>query len=170
MNMSFIELAENRYSVRSFSDREVEQEKIDLILRAGQVAPTACNNQPQKILVIKGEEMLAKWHNCTKFNFNETLVILTCYDKNLCWKRGFDGKTSGDVDASIVTTHMMLEAADIGIGSTWVMYFDPELVSGEFDIPENFEIVSALVMGYPAENAVPSPMHSRMKPIEETTF
>lgn len=168
--MSFIELAEKRYSVRSFSDKKIEQEKVDLILKAAQLAPTGCNNQPQKLLVIKGEEMLSKWHKCTKFNFNETLVILTCYDKSLCWTRPFDGKTCGVIDASIVTTHMMLEAADIGVGSTWIMYFDPELVSREFNISDDYEIVSALVMGYPSDDAKPAHLHGKTKPIEELMF
>jgi len=166
--MEFLQLAENRFSVRSFSNQPVEREKLDKILRAGQVAPTACNKQPQKIFVLQSPEALAKWRKCTVCHFQETLVLLTCYDKNACWQRGYDGKTSGDIDASIVATHMMLEAASLGIGSTWVMYFIPEAARAEFALPDNLEPVCALAMGYPAPDAAPSAMHAQKKAPDET--
>ena len=115
MGTDFITLASSRFSVRRFSDRKVEQEKIDLILRAGQVAPTACNNQPQKIYVLQSTEALKTLQKCKYSNFGETLAFLVCYDSSLSWTRNFDGKSSGDIDASIVATHMMLEAWELGI-------------------------------------------------------
>lgn len=166
--MDFLRLAENRYSVRSFSDKEVEREKLDAILRAGQAAPTACNLRPQKILVIQSAEALGKFRKCTVCHLNAPLAILTCYDKDICWKREYDGKASGDIDAAIVTTHMMLEAAELGIGSTWVMHFIPDAVREEFELPESYVPVSILAMGYPAEDAKPYPSHSEIKPINET--
>ena len=63
---------------------------------------------------------------------------------------------------------MMLEAADLGIGSTWVMHFIPEAVREEFRLPENYEPVSILVMGYPAEDSKPAPSHTNIKPLPET--
>lgn len=166
--MNFLQLAEERFSVRSFARKPVEQEKIDVILRAGQVAPTACNLQPQKILVIQSDEALERYRKCTVCHFNAPLAILTCYDKNLCWKREYDGKISGDIDASIVTTHMMLEAANLGIGSTWIMHFIPEAIREEFQLPENYEPVSLLAMGYPAEDAKPYPKHTDIKQLNDT--
>ena len=166
--MDFLQLAQERFSVRSFASKPVEQEKIDAILRAGQVAPTACNLQPQKILVIQSDEALARYRKCTVCHFNAPLAILICYDKELCWKREYDGKTSGDIDASIVTTHMMLEAANLGIGSTWIMHFIPEAVREEFQLPKNYEPVSLLAMGYPAEDAKPFPGHTSIKPLNDT--
>lgn len=166
--MDFIQLAEERFSVRSFASKPVEEEKINTILRAGQVAPTACNLQPQKILVIQSDEALARYRKCTVCHFNAPLAILTCYDKNLCWKREYDGKISGDIDASIVTTHMMLEAANLGIGSTWIMHFIPEAICEEFQLPVNYIPVSLLAMGYPAEDAKPYPGHTSIKQINDT--
>jgi len=166
--MEFLKLARNRFSVRNFSVKKVEQNKINAILQAGQVAPTACNLQPQKILVIQSEDALTKLRKCTVCHFHAPLAILTCYDQKLCWKRECDGKTSGDIDAAIVTTHMMLEAAELGIGSTWVMHFIPEAVRDEFQLPENFEPVSILVMGYPADDAIPSSAHHASKNISDT--
>jgi len=168
--MDFLQLAQERFSVRSFTDREIEPQKLDEILRAGQVAPTACNLQPQKILVIQSKEALEKYRKCTVCHFNAPLAILTCYDKNLCWKRNYDGKSSGEIDAAIVTTHMMLEAANLGIGSTWIMHFIPEAVREEFELPDHFEPVSLLALGYPSETAEPYPGHGSIKPLTDTVF
>ena len=167
---NFNALAEVRYSVRQFKDQAVEQEKLDLILRAGQVAPTACNYQPQRILVLDREDTLAKLEICTKYRFNAPLALLVCYDKTVSYKRKQDGKDGGEIDASIVTTHMTLAAADIGLGSTWVMSFDPAKIISEYNIPENLVPVDVLVIGYPADNAKPSPLHLDIRAIEETVF
>lgn len=166
--MDFLELAENRFSVRAFSDRKVERDVIEKILRAGQVAPTACNFQPQRIFVIESEEALEKLRKCTMSHFHAPLAFLICYDRNECWKREYDGKSSGDIDASIVCTHMMLEAANLGVGSTWVMHYIPEAVKVEFELPDGLESTALLVMGYPKEGVAPSPLHSRTKPIADT--
>lgn len=163
--MDFLELAESRFSVRAFSDRKVEKNVIEKILRAGQAAPTACNFQPQRILVIESEEALAKFRKCTRSHFNAPLAILVCFDREACWKRDYDGKPSGEIDASIVCTHMMLEAASLGVGSTWVMHYIPEAVREEFELPENLESTALLVMGYPAEGVQPSPLHDQSRSI-----
>jgi nitroreductase len=164
--MTFLELAQNRYSVRKFSSKPVEKEKIDLILRAAQLAPTAVNYQPQHILVIESEEALEKFRRCTKYHFDAPMAFLICYDKEISWKRGFDGLDNGNIDASIVTTHMMLEAADLGLGTTWVGYFDPKLVIETFEIPERLVPVALLPVGYPAEDARPSHKHTQREPLE----
>lgn len=166
--MEFLDLAKARYSVRSFRPDAVPAELVEQILTAARVAPTACNNQPQKVLVLESAESLALWRKCTKCHFNEQLVMIVCYDKTQSWKREYDGQDSGYVDASIVTTHMMLKAAELGIGSTWIMYFIPEAVRTEFNMPENLEPVSVLAMGYPSQSAAPSPRHSLRKPLTDT--
>ena len=163
----FLTLAKERYSVRKFAQTPVSQDKIDLILRAAQLAPTGCNNQPQQILVLQSEAALAKMRECTKCHFGATLGMLVCYDVNQSWKRRYDGADSGWVDASIVTTHMMLAAHEQGVGSTWVMYFDPEAIRTRFGLPENLIPVALLVMGYPAEDAQVNPLHEQTKAIDE---
>lgn len=166
----FMELAERRYSVRKFEDRPVERTVLEQIVRAGYVAPTACNLQPQRILVIDGAEALMKLRRCTKCHFNAPAAMLVCYDKTVCWKREYDGKLSGDVDASIVTTHMMLEAESLGVGATWVMYFIPEAVRVEFDMPESYEPTALLLLGYPAADAKPGPLHAAFQPLSNLVF
>ena len=163
----FLTLAQERYSVRQFDPRPVAQQDIDRILRAGQLAPTACNNQPQRIFVIQSTEALAKMRLCTKCHFNAPLGMLVCWDTLLSWKRKYDGQDSGWVDASIVTTHMMLAAHEAGVGSTWVMYFDPEAMRTQFDLPENLIPAALLVMGYPAKDAQVNPLHYQTKELND---
>ena len=165
--MDFKTLAAERYSVRKFQNCPVPRDVIDQILEAARLAPTGCNNQPQKILVVCSPEGLDKLKKCTRCHFDAPLAFIICYDKNMCWTRPFDGKSSGDIDGSIVTTHMMLEAAALGVGSTWVMYYDPEAVRTEFSLAENLESVAILVMGYAAEDAVPAPKHSESRDTAE---
>lgn len=167
MYEEFMRLASERYSVRKFDGRPVEQEVIEKILRAGQLAPTACNNQPQRIAVITGPEGLEKLRRCTGSHFNAPAALLICHDREECWKREYDGASSGDIDAAIVTTHMMLAAWTLGVGTTWVMHFIPEAVRTEFNVPEHLEPTALLVMGYPAPDAAPSPRHGERKPIEQ---
>lgn len=167
MEMDFLNLAAERYSVRSFQPRPVEDKALERILRAGHLAPTACNLQPQRTLVIQSEAAMEKLRKCTKCHFAAPTALLVCYDKNECWKRTYDGAASGEIDASIVTTHMMLEAASLGVGSTWVMHFDPAAMRREFHIPDHIEPVALLVMGYPAADAEPFPGHTAFRPLGE---
>lgn len=117
--MNFLQLAKDqRYSVRKFKDQAVEKEKLDLILEAGRIAPTAANFQPQRILVIEDAAAHEKLKQCTAWYFGAPVVLMVCYDKTTCWKNKTNGTIGGDVDASIVTTHMMLQAAELGLGTT----------------------------------------------------
>lgn len=166
--MDFFTLAQERFSHRSFSERPVEKEKLDLILEAGRLAPTAGNYQPQRILVIESAEAIAKLKQCTPCHYNAMLVLLICYE-NIS-KNPFNGKAIGEVDASIVTTHMMLEATDLGLGSVWVGYFNPEQIRTAFNLPDNYIPVALLPIGYPAEDATPSPMHTSRYPLKKTVF
>ncbi len=165
--MDFLELAAARYSVRKFDPKPIEPEKLEKILQAGRLAPTAKNQQPQKILVMQSPEALSKLADCSPCIYGAGTVLCVCYDENEVWKRPFDGKTSGDVDTSIVLTHMMLEAWELGVGSVWVMFFDADKLRRAFDLPENLIPVSLMPLGYAAPDAEPAPPHSLCKPDEE---
>lgn len=169
--MDFLELAKERYSLRRFSKTPVEPEKLQKILEAGRLAPTACNNQPQRILVLESEDALGRLKKCTPCHFDAPAALLVCYNKEESWKRGFDGKEFGDIDASIVGAHMMLEAASLGLGTTWVGYFDPDAVRREFGLPAEIVPSALFPLGYPAQGAGPNPaQHFSRRPQEETVF
>ena len=165
--MEFEKLIAERYSVRKFENRHLEKEVIDKIISAGHIAPTGCNNQPQRILVLNTDDAMEKLKNCTRCHFNAPTAMLVCYNKDESWVRPYDGAFSAPVDAAIVTTHMMLAAHNIGVGTCWVMHFDPFKMKEAFNIPENIEPAALLVMGYPAEDAAPIEMHFKTRPIDD---
>jgi nitroreductase len=168
--MSFKELAAQRYSVRKFLETPVDREKLDLILAAARNAPTAANKQPQRFLVIDQAPDLAKVDLCTSCRFGAPLVFLVCYDKTEPWVRGFDQEHAGWVDASIVITQMMLQAADIGLGTTWVMYFDPAKTREQFQLPEQLIPVAFLPTGFPAPGAAPADRHLQRHPLDKLAY
>ncbi len=168
--MEFEKLIEERYSVRKFRQEHLSDIDIEKILAAGHKAPTGCNYQPQRILVLNTDESIAKLKNCTKCHFNAPTAILICHNANESWKRPYDGALSSPVDAVIVTTHMMLEAHNIGVGSCWVMHFDPIAMRNTFNIPQNYEPSALLVMGYPDKDAEPLGLHYKFRPMNETVF
>ena len=139
--MSLIDLMKARYSVRQYQSTPVEEEKLMAVLEAGRVAPTAANRQ----------------------------ALIVCADKSEAWVRPIDQKDSCDIDASIVTDHMMLRATELGLGSLWICMFDPEIVRKEFALPENIVPVNILVLGYAdCEPASPDRHDTARKALEET--
>lgn len=169
--MEFFELANNRYSERFFDSRPVEQEKLDKILEAGRIVPTACNYQPQKFYVIRSSEAMAKLKTVTPFHYNAPLVLLVCYDAREVWTnpgdRYYRNYNSGEQDASIAATTMMYEAEEQGIHTIWVRGFDSKSVVDTFGLPEYMIPVMMLGLGYPNEKAKPNGWHFKRKPIED---
>lgn len=166
--MDFFKFASERYSVRKFQNKHLEQEVIDKILACGHIAPTGCNYQPQRILVLNTDESIEKLKKCTKCHFDAPCAMLVCYNSDESWIRKYDGTLSAPVDASIVATHILLMAHSLGVGSCWVMHFDPDAMRREFNIPDNLTPHALLVMGYPSDDAKPLDMHFKTRPIEET--
>ena len=126
--MDFMTLARERFSVLLYEQRPVSPELIRQILNAALAAPTACNRQPQRILVIDNDELRAKLNRAVPSPYFVPLAFLVCYDRRQAWIRTSDSKSSGEIDAAIVTTHMMLQATDLGLGSIWVMSWDPDQI------------------------------------------
>ena len=167
--MTFLELAASRYSVRSYKPDMIEDEKINAILEAGRLAPTACNNQPQKIFVVKSAENLQKLGAVCRFTFGAPLVLVVGYDKERDWKnRRMPGYSSGETDAAIVLTHMMLAAWEMGIGSCWVGAFSEDKIREALGIPDGIRITALMPLGYPAEDAVPLDLHTVYRELGDT--
>ena len=166
--MSFMDLCKERYSVRQFDARPVEDEKLGQILEAGRIAPTAANKQPQRIYVIKSKEALQKLRGVTRMTYGAPLVLLVCYDKNESWKNtpetfgeNYDG---GEMDACIVGTQMMYAATELGLGTLWARGFNSVQLHDLFDLPENIVISFLLDVGYPSKKSV-----NRHSPRKELT-
>ncbi len=167
--MTFLELARQRYSVRSFKDDMIEEEKLTKILEAGLAAPTACNRQPQKIFIVKRQDLRAKLASVCRYTFDAPVILVIGYDCTRDWKnRLMQGYSSGETDAAIVCTHMMLEAWELGIGSCWVGYFNADEVEAVLALPENIRVTAMLPLGYPSEDATPLDMHFESRTLEDT--
>lgn len=168
--MDFLELSKKRYSVLRYQKECIPDDIIGKILEAGLSAPTACNFQPQKIKLINTDDGRARLNRVVPSKYYVPAAFLVCYDKTICWKRKFDGRSSGEIDASIVTTHMMMEATDLGLGSIWVMYWDPNTMRDEFEIPQQYEPVALLIVGYPDKSIEPHKEHFVRKDISDVMF
>lgn len=168
--MDFLALAKKRFACRKFHDREVEPVKLDLILQAGRVAPTGANRQPQRVLVVRSKEGRERLARCTR-DFGAPCALVVCADRSEAWTRQYDDKTITDIDATIVTDHMMLCATSLGLDTLWVCMFRPEAVREEFALPEHFEPVNILLIGYGDCLPADPERHELMrKPIGETVF
>ena len=167
--MNFLELATNRFSVRSYRPDPIDEETMQYILQAGRVAPTACNNQPQRVYVVRSEEMRKKLAKASPCTFDAPVILVIAYDETLCWKnRRMMGKPSGETDAAIVATHMMLAASERGVGSCWVGVFNSDDVKTLLGLPETLTVTALMPMGYPSEDAVPLDLHAQYRAFEET--
>lgn len=160
--MEFLELAKKRYSVRSYKKTQVEKEKLDSILKAGQVAPTGANKQPHHLLVVQSDEGLAKIAKAGNI-FGAPLAIIVCGKKDEAWVRPFDQKNIMDIDSSIVTDHMMMQATDLDLGTLWMCYFDPKILREEFKIPTDLEPISVLAIGYKDGKELSPDRHDRTR-------
>ena len=160
--MNFLDIAKKRYSVRSYNSQNVEPEKLDKILEAAHIAPTAANLQPVRLLVIQEKTELDKIRKAANI-YNAPLAIIVCSDHSIAWKRPFDNKQTTDIDASILTDHMMLEATELGLGSVWICYFKPDVIKEEFNLPDNLEPVNILAIGYSDEKPASLTRHEETR-------
>lgn len=144
----------NRTSVRKYQEKEVEAEKIELLLRAAMAAPSAANQQPWEFYVIKNKEILEKlssfspYAGCTK---EATVAIITCYRKDVMLP------AYAEIDLSACTENILLEAAELGLGGVW-LGIAPEVdrmekVKEIVGIPDNVEAFAIIPIGYPLQEA-----------------
>lgn len=168
--MKFLELAKNRCTTRAFIEQPIEKDKLDYIMEAGRVAPTACNKQPQRIIVVRNAENIRKVQKAYK-TFGSQCVLIICRDTRDSLIRPYDNKCSGDLDIGIITTHMMLAAREVGIGSVMVGLFDPRIISSEFHIPDYIEPTALLILGYPQNGFLDGNRHEEeRKSLSETVM
>ncbi|MCR5103229.1 MAG: nitroreductase family protein [Eubacterium sp.] len=166
--MEFTDVIKNRYSCKKYSDRNVDDEKINAILQAGRLAPTAKNLQEQRIYVVRSEEALAKIDKATPCRYGAPIVIVVAFDKDNVFTYPGGKRDSGVEDATIVATQMILAAANEGVDSCWINYFDPEKLALDLGLPSNEEILMLMDIGYAAEGAGPLDNHFNRKDLSDT--
>ena len=165
--MEFNTVLQRRYSCRAFSSIPVELEKVDRILEAGRIAPTAVNKQPVHLWAISNPATLEAIKGVTRSNYGAPLIIVVGCRPADAWVRRYDGKNGAEVDASIVATYLMLAAENEGLATLWVGSFDPALLRGILPGAEGYELVAMINIGYPAPESQPSPMHGVRKAMDE---
>ncbi len=165
--MRFQELAEKRYSCRSFSDKKVDKELVEQIIHAGIMAPTAVNTQPFKIFWLNSEKAKENVRQVSSFTFGADTFLIVGYKEEDGWTRSFDQRNFSDIDAGIVATHMMLEIEDLGLNTTWVGHFDAPRLQSLYPEMKDYHLIALFPIGYAAEDAAPSPRHFKRKSFEE---
>lgn len=165
--MTFMELIKTRHSVRDYKSDPVPDELVQQILEAGRLAPTGANRQPQRLIVIREKSGLDKLKKAANA-YNAPLVIIVCADDEKVWKRSYDGKMITDIDTSIVTDHMMLQATELGLGTIWICHFKPDVVKTEFNLPDHIEPINILGIGFINEEVDKIRPRTTRKPIEAT--
>ena len=166
--MDFKDVVKNRYSCKKYSSRKVEPAKIEAILNAGRLAPTAKNLQEQHIYVVQSEEALAKIDKVTPCRYNAPVCLIVAFDKNNVYTYPDSARESGVEDAAIVATHLMLAAANEGVDSCWLNCIYLDKIAEEFGLPDNEEVLMILDLGYAEEGAGPLSNHGSRKPLSET--
>jgi len=166
---AFLDLAKNRYSCRKYDSRPLEQEKLDLVLEVGRIAPSAVNFQPWHFYVIRGEEQLKRFHVAYHREWFQTApcVIVICSDHSRSWKRKADGKDFADVDVAICTDHMTLQATELGLATCWVCNFDAAVCRDLLELPPEMEPMVILPLGYPLDKTDPERHGEKRKALSE---
>ncbi len=163
--MEFESVIRNRKSTRLFSKKELEEDKLKAILEAGRIAPTAKNVQPIKIYVVRSDEGIKKLDKTTPCRYGARTVLIVCGDKDKAYVK--DGNSKYEIDATIVATHMMLEATNLNVDNIWIGLYNTEILKSEFNIPSNIEPVCLLPLGYKSKLCPPSPFHKFRKKLNE---
>ncbi len=168
--MTFLELVRSRYSCRKLTSKKIEPEKIERILQAAIVAPTAKNLQPYKIWKISSVEYMEKIKQTTHFTFGAELAIVVGIKKEEAFVRPFDNMNFAQVDGAIVATHIMLAVQAEGLSTTWVGYIDTPKLQELIPEMKGYEIIAMFPIGYPAEDAKPSNRHEDRRKISEAVI
>jgi len=155
--MNFDELVSKRYSVRKFSSNNIEDEKLEMVLEAARKAPSAVNFQPYRLYVIKSEKMFNEITECYHRSWIKTaqVVIAVIGLHETAWKRTQDAKDHTDIDVAIAIEHIMLQAADLGLGTCCVCNFDVEKCSDVLNLKPTEEPIALIPLGYPESDDIP---------------
>ena len=154
--MDFFDLIQKRYSVRAYQSAPVEETKLAQVLEAARIAPTAANRQPFQLIVahVKGRESELQRVYGRRWFIQAPLVICACGVPGQGWVRTADGVNYTTVDVAIALDHLILAAANQGLGTCWVAAFDPVAARQVFGLPAGVEPIALTPLGYPADQPI----------------
>jgi nitroreductase len=167
--MKFLDLAKNRYSCRSYKTTPVEDEKLRYILESGRIAPSAANKQPLHIIVVRDAETRKKLFGAYQREWfaQAPVHLIICGNRNLSWKRSYDGMDALYIDIGIIVDHMTLAATEQGLATCWICAFNPVICREILQLPDDIEPVVILPVGYPADTVNPDRHETLRKKAEE---
>ena len=163
--MDIIDAIKTRKSIRSFLDKPVEETKLNTVLEAGRLAPSAANRQEWRFLVVRDPETrkrVAMAAGRQKFVGEAPIVIVACAETDNKVMRC--GQLSYPIDVAIALDHMTLAAVELGLGTCWIGNFDEQLVNKILGIPDEIRVVQLLPLGYPMD---PSAIEKNRLPVEK---
>ena len=167
--MDFKDLAQRRYSVRSYLPTPVEQSKLIKVIEAALLAPSAVNFQPWKFVVVTDPDLLVKLQSCYHRDWFKSapacIVAIGDHDKG--WRRPTDDKDYTDIDVAIAIDHLMLAATEIDLGTCWICHFNADKCAEIFGLSPNLEPIAMIPIGYPSVETFPE---KRRKTLEQMVF
>jgi len=150
--MTVMEAIRARYSCRAYLDRPIEKDKLDKILEAARLAPSAKNLQDWRFVVVTDKQTrgkLAEAANNQMFIADAGAVIVACSISDHVMRCG---QPIAPIDVAIAIEHICLQAAELGLGTCWIGSFDPDKVRPILGIPAKVAIIELLALGYQAES------------------
>ena len=163
--MNFNDLAKQRSSIRNYEKTPIEEGIIKQLLATARLAPTAANTQPQKIMVINESDSISKVNKAANCH-GAPLIMIVLVNKTATWIRPYDNKNMSDIDGTIVADHIVMQAEDLGLSSCWITYFNPSILKREFNIPNEFEPIAIISIGYSTVSKNASRHNTLRKPLE----
>ncbi len=162
--MDFQELIRKRYSVRAYKRDPVPEEKLQQVLEAARLAPTAANRQPLRFIILRTEGREKELKRIYRYDWlsQAPLVIIACAVEAEAWIRP-DKRNYSDVDTTIAMDHLILAAADLGLGTCWIAYFDTPVLKEILQLPAGVEPIALTPLGFPADE----PVEKKRKPLVE---
>ncbi len=167
---AFLDLAEKRRSVRAYKPDDVPEEMLQTVLEAGRLAPSACNKQPWRFIVVRsetGRRALGAAY-AREWFWKAPLVIAVCILPKEAWTRSHDGKNYAMADGALAMDHLQLAAAELGLGTCWIGAFDPATAREILGLPDGVEIVGMTPLGFP--DVEPNPRVRSRRPLGETVM
>ena len=167
---AFLDLAEKRRSVRAYKPDEVPEDLLQTVLEAGRLAPSACNKQPWRFIVVRsetGRRALGAAY-AREWFWKAPVVIAVCILPKEAWVRSYDGQNYAMVDGALAMDHLTLAAAELGLGTCWIGAFDPAAAREILNLPDGVEIVGLTPLGYP--DVEPNPRVRSRRPLGETVM
>lgn len=155
--MEFLNLVQQRYSVRAYKPAPVEDAKLAKVLEAARLAPTAANRQPFQLIVVhvKGREAELRRIYERRWFVQAPLIVCACGIPEQGWVRDADGINYTMVDVAIAMDHLILAAASLGLGTCWVAAFNPVAAREVLGLPEGVEPIAFTPLGYPVDQLSP---------------